>query len=64
MDSYFLTTPKTAKRREIPINDTLRDKLKALTRRLDIPYVLFNPKAENLMIISNAHSVQHTQRLR
>jgi integrase len=34
---------KNGERREIPINDTLRATLTGLTRRLDIPYVFYNP---------------------
>ncbi len=37
---------KNAERKEIPINSTLRESLKSITRRLDIPYVFFNPKTE------------------
>ena len=35
---------KSGKRRSIPINETLLVTLKSLERRLDIPYVFFNPK--------------------
>jgi integrase len=40
---------KNAERKEIPINSTLREALLALqsnTRRLDIPYVVYNPKTD------------------
>jgi integrase len=37
---------KNAERIEIHINSTLREALKTITRRLDIPYVFFNPKTE------------------
>jgi integrase len=37
---------KNAERKEIPINSTLRESLKSVTRRLDIPYVFYNPKTE------------------
>ena len=33
---------KNGERREIPINDTLRGVLQALTRRLDVPYLFFD----------------------
>jgi len=41
----FITLDKTknGNRREIPINDTLRAVLQGITRRLDIPYVFFDP---------------------
>ena len=32
---------KNGERRQIPINDTLREMLKGLTRRLDVPWVFF-----------------------
>jgi len=32
---------KNGERRQIPINDTLRDMLKGLTRRLDVPWVFY-----------------------
>ncbi|HXW68163.1 MAG TPA: site-specific integrase, partial [Dissulfurispiraceae bacterium] len=34
---------KNGERREIPINATLRTTLQGLTRRLDVPYVFFDP---------------------
>ncbi|MFZ6007201.1 MAG: tyrosine-type recombinase/integrase [Nitrospirota bacterium] len=34
---------KTGERREIPINDMLRATLQALQRRLDVPYVFYDP---------------------
>jgi integrase len=39
----LLDVTKNGERREIPINKTLRATLKGLTRRLDVPYVFFNP---------------------
>jgi integrase len=41
----FITLDKTKNgdRRELPINGTLRETLKGLTRRLDVPYVFYNP---------------------
>lgn len=39
----LLEKTKNGKRREIPINNTLRAVLQGITRRLDIPYVFFNP---------------------
>ncbi len=35
---------KTSRRREIPINDTLREVLQKQIRRLDVPYVFFDPE--------------------
>jgi integrase len=37
---------KNKTRREIPINETLRATLTGLTRRLDLPYVFYNPATE------------------
>jgi len=37
---------KNGQRREIPINETLRTTLTGLTRRLDLPYVFYNPVTE------------------
>lgn len=39
----LLDRTKNGERREIPINDTLRGVLQGLTRRLDIPYVFYDP---------------------
>jgi integrase len=39
----LLEITKNGERREIPINTTLRVVLQGLTRRLDIPYVFYNP---------------------
>lgn len=38
----LLNKTKNGERREIPINDTLRFTLQAITRRLDIPYVFYD----------------------
>src|SRR5208283_3932254 len=38
----LLDRTKNDERREIPINNTLRDVLQGLTRRLDIPYVFYD----------------------
>lgn len=38
----LLDTTKNGERREIPINDTLRQTLQAVTRRLDCPYVFYD----------------------
>lgn len=40
----LLEKTKTGARREIPISNTLRSVLQGVPRRLDIPYVFFNPK--------------------
>jgi integrase len=42
-DFILLDKTKNGNRREIPINQTLRVTLQGLTRRLDIPYVFYNP---------------------
>lgn len=39
----LLDITKNGERREIPINETLRDTLQGLTRRVDIPYVFYDP---------------------
>ena len=39
----MLDITKNDERREIPINKTLRETLTGLTRRLDIPYLFFDP---------------------
>jgi integrase len=39
----LLNRTKSGKRREIPVNATLRATLQALPRRLDVPYVFFDP---------------------
>lgn len=41
----FITLDKTknSDRREVPINDTLRATLQSTTRRLDVPFVFFDP---------------------
>lgn len=38
----LLADTKNGERREIPINDTLKDLFKALPRRLDVPYVFYD----------------------
>lgn len=43
----LLDVTKNGERREIPINETLRQTLQAVTRRLDIPYVFFDPLTGN-----------------
>ncbi|MCX5802510.1 MAG: site-specific integrase [Proteobacteria bacterium] len=42
----LLDKTKNGTRREIPVNATLRATLQGLARRLDIPYVFFNPSSE------------------
>lgn len=39
----LLDKTKNGQRREIPINETLRATFQGLQRRLDVPYVFFNP---------------------
>ncbi len=39
----LLDKTKNGERREIPINKTLRETLTGLTRRLDVPYVFYDP---------------------
>ena len=38
---------KNGERRQIPINDTLREMLMGLTRRLDVPFVFYDPETGN-----------------
>ena len=40
----MLDKTKNHERREIPVNDTLRNVLQNITRRLDVPYVFCNAK--------------------
>jgi integrase len=40
----LLDITKNGERREIPINDTVRETLQSLTRRLDVPYVFYDQK--------------------
>jgi integrase len=40
----LLDITKNGERREIPINDTLKNVFQSLIRRLDVPWVFFNPK--------------------
>lgn len=39
----LLEMTKNGDRREIPVNDTLRSTLQGITRRLDVPYVFYDP---------------------
>lgn len=39
----LLDRTKNGERREIPINNTLRHTLQGITRRLDIPYIFYDP---------------------
>jgi integrase len=39
----LLDRTKNNERREIPINDTLRSTLQSIPRRLDVPYIFFDP---------------------
>jgi integrase len=39
----LLGITKNGERREIPINDTLRATFQGITRRLDVPYVFYDP---------------------
>ena len=40
----MLDVTKNGERREIPIDETLKDTLKGLRTRIDIPYVFFDQK--------------------
>lgn len=40
----LLDKTKNGERREIPINETLKQTLQGIMRRLDVPYVFFDPK--------------------
>ncbi len=42
----LLDVTKNNERREIPINLTLRSVLQGITRRLDVPYVFYDPRTE------------------
>ena len=42
----LLDKTRNGERREIPINETARAALQGVIRRLDIPYVFFNPETE------------------
>ena len=39
----LLDQTKNGERREIPINETLRDTLQGMVRRIDVPYVFYDP---------------------
>jgi integrase len=43
----LLNKTKNGDRREIPINDTLRNTLQGLTRRIDVSYVFYDPATGN-----------------
>lgn len=43
-DLILLDKTKNGERREIPINNTVKHTLQGLMRRLDVPYVFFDPK--------------------
>lgn len=43
----LLDITKNGERREIPINDTLKNIFQGITRRLDVPWVFYNPKTGN-----------------
>ena len=43
----LLEVTKNGERREIPINNTVREELLRITRRLDVPYVFFDPRIGN-----------------
>ncbi|MCX8070093.1 MAG: site-specific integrase [Thermodesulfovibrionales bacterium] len=40
----LLDKTKNGERRELPINSTLRATLQSITRRIDVPYVFYNPE--------------------
>ena len=40
----LLDITKNGERREVPVNDNLYEVLSSIIRRLDVPYVFFNPK--------------------
>jgi integrase len=43
----LLDDTKSGKRREIPINNTVRESLKGIVRRLDSPFVFVNPSVDD-----------------
>jgi integrase len=55
----LLEVTKNGERREVPINATLKQTLLSLTRRLDVPYVFYDPLPANLIRMSKGHSTQH-----
>lgn len=40
----MLDITKNGERREIPINQSLREALQSMARRIDVPYVFYNPR--------------------
>ena len=55
----LLDHAKNGERREIPINETLKDVLKGITRRLDVPYVSMTAIRESPLRISKGRLIQH-----
>jgi integrase len=45
----LLDKTKNGDRREIPINETLRQTFKSIERRLEVPYVFFNPLTDPIV---------------
>jgi integrase len=45
----LLDKTKNGERREIPINETLRQTFKGIERRLDVPYIFFNPNTDPIV---------------
>ncbi len=43
----LLDVTKNGERREIPVNDTLKSVFQGLTRRIDVPWVFYDPKTGN-----------------
>jgi integrase len=50
----LLDTTKSGERREIPINDTLRQTLQALVRRVDSPYVFTGANGKRFLDVKRA----------
>ena len=44
----LLKVTKNGERREIPINNTVRETLRGPTRRLDVPYVIYAQRLASL----------------
>ena len=58
----LLGKTKNGERKEIPINDTLRETLKNITRRLDVPYVFYDLTQVKGIKVFTGHFVGHVKR--
>jgi len=58
-----LSRTKNGERRQIPINDTLRETLKGLTRRIDVPWVFYEviqDKKQNKEIVKRLGDIKRS----